>query len=241
MDAARIVELLTPFLGNPAPFVGESPSSRVGGRAEGSVDLTSSQIENIRGYVELLLRWNARVNLTAIREREEIVTRHFGESLFAARHLFQTQQAATDHLIDFGSGAGFPGLPIKIWSPELKCTLIESNQKRSTFLREVVRKLGLANVEVFARRAEDLKGQADVLTLRAVERFELALPIAASLVRTGGRLALLVGEGQIARARDLVPGIAWDDPLNIPLSSRRALLIGRVVQPKNRPSQESTK
>src|SRR5580698_9800537 len=88
-------------------------------------------------YLDLLLKWNTRTNLTAIRDPEEIVCRHFGESLFAAQHL---DPAATT-LLDFGSGAGFPGLPIALLRPEIQVTLAESQNKKATFLREVVRSL----------------------------------------------------------------------------------------------------
>src|SRR5580693_2378362 len=122
--------------------------------------LSPSQLDQISIYIDLLLRWNARINLTAIRNEEEIVTRHFGESLFAARHLFPRVARAPSptsvsktkvhapRLIDIGSGAGFPGLPIKIWAPEIDLTLIESNQKKATFLREIARKLTLTDINV---------------------------------------------------------------------------------------------
>src|SRR5579862_3154038 len=80
-------------------------------------------------YLDLLLKWNARTNLTAIRDPEEIVRRHFGESLFAARHI----APGTQTLLDFGSGAGFPGLPIALLRPEIAVTLAESQNKKSTF------------------------------------------------------------------------------------------------------------
>ncbi len=146
MDEARIAELLEPFL---------SDNSRP------TAVLSSAQIRLISMYIDLLLRWNDRVNLTAIRAPEEIVTRHFGESIFAARQLFPlpgVEAGATAHVIDVGSGAGFPGLPAKVWAPHLRLTLIESNQKKATFLREVVRHLGLANVDVFGARAETYLG-----------------------------------------------------------------------------------
>ena len=238
MEPARIAELLQPFLTAPLkPRHSESEESAV---------LTSEQLKYISTYIDLLLRWNARINLTAVRQPEEIVTRHFGESLFAARHLFPTEttwdggaalseiegavraEQRSDHtrLIDVGSGAGFPGIPIKMWAPDIDLTLIESNQKRATFLREVSRTLTLMNVDVFAGRAEDYRNSlAEVVTLRAVERFENALPIAASLVVPGGRLALLISEAQLARARDLTPSFAWPAPLPVPLSSRRILAI----------------
>ncbi len=203
--------------------------------------LSPEQLAQFITYLELLLRWNARINLTAVRRSEEIVSRHFGESLFAARHLFPATQSVPSacRLIDIGSGAGFPGLPIKIWAPRVKLALIESRQRKATFLREVVRSLNLAEVEVFMGRAEAFPGPAaDVVTLRAVERFDEVLPIAARLVSPAGRLALLIGNSQVARTREphqpkahkggesALSAFRWPDPLPIPRSSARVLLIG---------------
>src|SRR5438093_2961136 len=111
----RISELLSPFLGQTA--------------------LSEEQLAAVQIYLELLLKWNAKINLTAIRKPEEIATRHFGESLFAATQIFPDQDSNAS-LIDIGSGAGFPGLPMKIWAPGIALTLIESNQHKATFLRE---------------------------------------------------------------------------------------------------------
>src|SRR6202051_2168238 len=121
----------------------------------GPVPLSDSQLDAIQAYLDLLLRWNAKLNLTAIRDPEELVTRHFGESLFAARHLFPVG-ASLGPEIDVGSGAGFPGFPLKLWSPSLVLTLIESNQRKATFLREVLRTLKLNSVSVFSDRAESV-------------------------------------------------------------------------------------
>jgi 16S rRNA (guanine527-N7)-methyltransferase len=223
MEASRIAELLQPFL--------ESAETA------GPCSLGENQLKHISIYIDILLRWNARVNLTAVRLPEDIVTRHFGESLFAARHLFpgaaEDDGMAAKHtrVFDVGSGAGFPGLPIKIWAPEIKLTLIESNQKKATFLREAVRALGLTDVSVYAGRSEQLvkeaKGSADVVTLRAVERFETALPVAADLVRPGGVLALLIGEIQVAGAASLLGDLTFDLFAKVPLSEARVLLVGR--------------
>ncbi len=192
--------------------------------------LSPAQLRAISTYIDLLLHWNARVNLTAIREPEEIVTRHFGESIFAARQLFPQPEvgaATTAHLIDIGSGAGFPGLPIKIWAPSIHLTLIESNQKKATFLREAVRSLKMANVEVFADRAEAFHAaKGSVVAFRAVEQFEAILRLAASLVGDGGSLAILIGRPQINRVYELLEGFKWEDPATLPLSSNRAMLIG---------------
>lgn len=230
METATIAKLLEPFQQAPLPLPASSPESSA---------LSLSQLENISKYLDLLLRWNARVNLTAIREAEEIVTRHFGESLFAGRCLFSDADADHWHVVDVGSGAGFPGLPMKILAPAIRLTLIESSQKKATFLREVVRKLGLTDVEMFARRAEEFKDQAEVVTLRAVERFEEAVPIAGRLMRPGGRLALLIGEGQMRRTKEILPNLQWGNPVTIPLSSNRVLLIGNSTAPQNHSRYES--
>ncbi len=195
--------------------------------SEQSAFLSPEQLNNISMYIDMLLRWNARMNLTAIREPDEIVTRHFGESLFAARHLFPHPAAETKaHLIDLGSGAGFPGLPIKIWNPSLRVTLIESSQKKATFLREVARSLQMANIDVFNGRAENFCGElADFVTLRAVERFEAVLPILDTLLAKNGKLALLIGSAQVEVAQKHLPAYTWSIA-SVPQSLSRVLAIG---------------
>jgi len=143
METSRIAELLQPFLDKPGA-------------------LSAAQLTTISMYIDLLLRWNARINLTSVRQPEAIVTRHFGESLFAARHLFpdrvgtgtsracpeRSQRAQPASLIDIGSGAGFPGVPIKLWAPRLHLTLIESNHKKVAFLRQLARSLTLTDIDI---------------------------------------------------------------------------------------------
>lgn len=233
MQPARIAELLDPFLG-----------------PEDLISDTQDLIAHISTYIDLLIRWNTRVNLTAIRDPEEIVTRHFGESLFAARHLFPREnreghglsradarspgkRASTpaSTIADLGSGAGFPGLPIKLWSPHISLTLIESNLKKVAFLREVTRALTLTDVNILAARAESQTGITfDVVTLRAVERFETILPTAAGLVAPTGRMALLIGSAQIEQARVALPNFYWSDPHSIPLSRSRVLVTAQRLQ-----------
>jgi 16S rRNA (guanine527-N7)-methyltransferase len=215
VEISQIAELLRPFLSHGTPD-------------EATDVLSTAQLQAISTYIDLLLRWNSRINLTAVREPREIVTRHFGESLFAARCIFSAQPQAGTSVVDVGSGAGFPGLPIKIWVPQIGLSLLESNQKKSTFLREVVRALKLSDVQVLAVRAEDFSGKGDLVTLRAVEHFEAILPIAAGLVALGGRLAALIGDAQVNRATELSAGFEWGDPIPIPQSSNRVLMIGRV-------------
>jgi 16S rRNA (guanine527-N7)-methyltransferase len=216
MISSAIAELLQPFLDR---------------------ELAPAQLRQISMYIDLLQRWNARINLTAIRNEEEIVTRHFGESLFMARHLFphpSPEAEASPRVIDIGSGAGFPALPLKIWAPHLHLTLIESNHKKATFLREVVRTLTLTNINVINNRAEAIAptpdsqssevtprepgrrgsqpplstpkpqlARAEVVTFRAVEKFERILPLASTFLSPTGRLAILIGPTQIAHLNQL--------------------------------------
>jgi 16S rRNA (guanine527-N7)-methyltransferase len=130
-------------------------------------------------YLELILKWNAKTNLTAIREPEEIVRRHFGESLFAGSHLGECGT-----LLDFGSGAGFPGVPIQLLRPDVQVTLAESQGKKASFLREVIRTLGL-RTEVWAARVEEMPvgRQFDVVAMRAVDKMEAAVAEAAKRAR----------------------------------------------------------
>jgi 16S rRNA (guanine527-N7)-methyltransferase len=226
MDEARIAELLAPFLADAAQR--RDHKARAG--ASNVAGLSPIQLRHISTYIDVLLRWNARINLTAVRDPEEIVTRHFGESIFAARQLFPEAQTGTEapHVIDVGSGPGFPGLPIKIWAPHVRLTLIESNYKKAAFLREVVRNLELTGADVFAGRASAFReSKADVVTLRAVERFGSILPVAAGLMELGGCLAMLVGAAQVRGALGLSPSLKWDEPIKLPLSDSRVLILGR--------------
>jgi 16S rRNA (guanine527-N7)-methyltransferase len=196
-------------------------------------DLPESLLAQFSIYLDLLLRWNARTNLTAVRAPEEMVTRHFGESLFAARQIFpagNSSLAPATSLADVGSGAGFPGLPMKLWAPQLQVALIESRQRKATFLREVVRALKLTGVEVRSRRAELVTETFEIVTLRAVESFDEVVVVASRLVRPGGRLGLLIGEDQAAKARKVLPVLQWEKPVPIPNSLRRVVLVGIVPE-----------
>lgn len=186
----------------------------------GATALNAEQLDNISTYVNILTKWNARANLSGIREEAEIVRRHFGESFFAAEKLLGPDATCT--AIDVGSGAGFPGLAMKLFTPQLRQTLIEAHGMKATFLREVIRALQLKGVKVFEGRAEAFVGTAELVTLRAVEKFERILVSASKLVEPGGRLAILVGMGQVERAKDLLPG-DWGEAISIPGSDSRVL------------------
>lgn len=211
MDPARIAELLRPFIGDTV--------------------VPPAILEQLRLYLDLLLRWNARINLTAVRAPEQIVTRHFGESLFAAGILFPPGRVTgTCTLADVGSGAGFPGVPIKLWAPHIELTLIESQNKKATFLREVLRTLELDSAHVFGGRAEAWGQTAQVVTLRAVEQFEHALPIASKLITEGGALCLLIGNTQMDLARELMGDKwTWSNQVPIPMSTGRVVTIAQRI------------
>lgn len=165
-------------------------------------------------YLDLLLKWNARTNLTAIRDPEEIVSRHFGESLFAAQHL-----GPCETLLDLGSGAGFPGLPIALLCPRTYVTLAESQNKKATFLREAVRTLNLENAEVWPARAEAMavSRQFHTVALRAVDNTTAAL--AAATLRATHNLLLLTSASPIL-PRDFTA----EPPIPIPNSNSTILL-----------------
>jgi 16S rRNA (guanine527-N7)-methyltransferase len=131
--------------------------------------------ERLLDYVELLTRWNAAYNLTAVREPGEMVTRHLLDSLAVARLV------RGDSLADLGTGAGLPGIPLAILAPEREHTLIDSNGKKVRFLREAVRALGLTNVRVLQSRVEEARGQFDCVTARAFATL-------GDMLRMGGHL-----------------------------------------------------
>jgi 16S rRNA (guanine527-N7)-methyltransferase len=191
------------------------------------IELDEMRLRAISKYIDLLLKWNARINLTAIREPAEIVQRHFGESLFAAKYLLEQKPVGT--AIDLGSGAGFPGVPFAILSPDAQVTLIESQHKKATFLKELIFLLELKNVEVFSGRAENYLGTADLVLLRAVEKFEKTLQLAVSLTEVGGRVGLMIGSAQVELARSLGPTMGWEEAVQIPSGHSRNILVGTKI------------
>jgi 16S rRNA (guanine527-N7)-methyltransferase len=191
--------------------------------------IEDSSINQLGSYLDLLVKWNAKTNLTAIREPEEIVRQHFGESLFAGQQLARFDMAEKN-LLDFGSGAGFPGLPIQILLPQLNVTLAESQSKKASFLREAVRTLNLSTT-VYAGRVEDMQAitktqRFDAITLRAVDNMQSALAGATPRLAAAGTLAVLTTENQRTSVAEYTPGIAWAEPIAIPQSNQRILLLG---------------
>jgi 16S rRNA (guanine527-N7)-methyltransferase len=172
----------------------------------------------LAAYLDLILKWNARTNLTAIRTPEEIVRRHFGESLFVGAHLGNCPT-----LLDFGSGPGFPGLPIQLLRPDIAVTLAESQGKKAAFLREAVRTLNLPT-EVWSARVESMpkSRQFQTVTLRAVDDMDTAVAEAAA--RAASRILILTTARHSAYS-SLATDFRLADPIPIPESSDGIVLI----------------
>ncbi len=173
-------------------------------------------------YLSLFLRWNHRLNLSAIRNQESIVSLHFIESIVVGRAL----PAGISSLLDFGSGAGLPGIPIALCRPEIAVTLAESQAKKAAFLQEVVRTLGIP-AKVYAGRAETLENVFDCVILRAVDKMPKAVAAAAKLVAPAGWLALMSTTGQLD-ALKTAAGVefSWTPQMHLPGSARRILALG---------------
>ena len=174
--------------------------------------LTPEQEAALEAHLEVLMRWNKSLNLTAIRTREEAIARHYCESLFLGTRL----PAGALRIADVGSGAGFPGFPVAILRPECSVTLIESHQRKAVFLREASRRV--PNVRVLAKRAEDVGETFDWVISRAVSYDDLA-PILKNLAPNADLLS-----GAEAPPTNL--GFSWDAPVALPSGLQRYLWTG---------------
>ena len=221
--------------------------------------LSERQIEQLATHFALLVHWNRKINLTGLRRPEDIAVRHFEESLFLVKLLAQVgtgleacpacpersrrkrgRRTGTDSpapelaglLVDVGSGAGFPGLPIKIACPAVTAVLLEPTTKKVAFLKEVIRSCELRGIEARAERLEqaargELAGRASLVTLRAVALTPELLADLKKLLAPDGRLALFLGEKD-ALALVASPEMQWESPVPIPHSERRVILMGRI-------------
>ena len=182
------------------------------------------QVLQIQQYIKILLAWNEKVNLTAIRDPLEILHRHFCESMYAA----ETITLEKGRLADVGSGGGFPGLALKIMRPGLQVFLVESNIKKVTFLAEVIRELGLNGAQVLARRYEELGEEMaplDYICSRALGEFPSFLEWARSDQIAARQVILWIGARDLEEIRRIKTW-DWREPISVPHSLRRLLLVG---------------
>jgi 16S rRNA (guanine527-N7)-methyltransferase len=187
--------------------------------------LPPTAYEQFQNYLDLLLRWNQHLSLTAIRDPVQIIQRHFVESAFAAQHL----PSGIATLLDYGSGAGLPGIPIAICRPEIQVTLAEAQGKKASFLREALRVLSLPG-QVYAGRVEAMPEQNlfDAVTMRAVEKMEFAIPIA---VKRAKQYLVLLTTGKSATASRGFMEMEWLEPIPLPNSAQMILAIGERQKP----------
>ncbi|HEV2177613.1 MAG TPA: 16S rRNA (guanine(527)-N(7))-methyltransferase RsmG [Terriglobia bacterium] len=211
IDEARVRELLDPF----------------------GIEPSSGQVAQLLVYLDLLMRWNSKINLTAICKPEECVTRHFGESLYLAAKV-----ELEGSLLDIGSGCGFPGLALKIPFPKLAVTLLEPSAKKRAFLKEVARACDLTSVDVRPERIESYPliavspthshgpGRFDAITVRAVGGLRALVPAAVSHLKQEGRIFMWITKRQAADLVESSGLIAWQDSWPIPLSTSREIWQG---------------
>lgn len=208
------------------------------GAAALGLTLDSGQVERFAHYRTLLLDWNSRFNLTAITDPEEVVTRHFLDSLTCAPLLPPSvASAATPRLLDVGTGAGFPGLPLAIALPAWDVTLLEATGKKVRFLETVIGELGLTNAHALAGRAEEVahkpayRAHFDAVTARAVASLPTLLEYCAPFARVGG-LMILPKKGNLAdevAAGERAATFLGARLLDLALVTLPALADGRVL------------
>lgn len=209
---------------------------------EYGIVLTTEQVTAFTLYQELLLSWNEKMNLTAITEPREVAVKHMIDSLSC----YDEQYFATGcKVVDVGTGAGFPGLPLKIYRPDIQLTLVDSLNKRLTFLQDVVSQLGLQDVNLIHARAEEagrMKDQRDrhaISVSRAVARLNTLAELCLPFVKPGGYFIALKGaqyQEEILEAesaiRTLAASIVDVRPISLPgLDDRRAVIYIRKDKP----------
>jgi 16S rRNA (guanine527-N7)-methyltransferase len=196
------------------------------------LELDARKIQQLTTWTALLMRWNSKINLTTIATPSEIVTRHFGESMYLSRFV-----ALRGRLLDVGSGPGFPGLALKITNPDLHVVLLEPVGKKRAFLKEVVRACGFESVEVRGERIEEYCGghvrEFDVVMARALGSFDSTLPAMVRCLSVDGELCLWLTHSEarslLQRHAAFRDRVRWSDAVAVPTSRDREIWHGRAV------------
>ena len=209
--------------------------------------LNDQQIAQFERYYQLLVEWNEKMNLTAITQREEVYLKHFYDCLMALWNMPLDNYAL--QLCDVGAGAGFPSIPLKIAHPELQVTIVDSLQKRLTFIDHLAQELGLEGVSCVHGRAEDVgqnpayRGQFDLVTARAVASLNVLAEYCLPLVKIGGQFLALKAqksdqELEEARAAISILGAKLikvrEDKLPVESADRRYILIQKTKETPNK-------
>lgn len=155
-----------------------------------NVNITEQQLEKLEQFYTLLIEWNEKINLTRIVEKEEVYLKHFYDSLTIAKVI---DLSKVETLCDIGTGAGFPGVVLKILYPNLKITLVDALQKRVNYLNEIIKIMDLDNIVAIHKRGEELKEKYDVVTSRAVANIEKLLTYTMHLVSKNGVMIAMKG------------------------------------------------
>ena len=211
-----------------------------------NIEMNNEQAEKFYKYMKLLIEWNEKINLTAITEENEIILKHFIDSLTVLKYINQT-----DRIIDVGTGAGFPGIPIAIMMPNTKITLLDSLNKRINFLNDVIKELELKNIETIHSRSEDCgkdiskREYYDIAIARAVANLTTLSEYLLPFVKIGGKMICMKGSevGEELKNADfaikeLGGEITLKDEFCLPNSDiKRNIIVAKKVQytPKKYP------
>jgi len=189
------------------------------------IDCHQKQLEMLNIYYEYLIEYNSHTNLTAITEKEDIYLKHFYDSLTLNSVIDLNQ---IDNMIDIGSGAGFPGVVLKIFFPHMHVTILDSNNKKTTFVAKLIEKLGLSGIEVVNARAEDYAkdkmNSFDMCVSRAVAFIDIITELSLPLIKKSGKVALMKGNFE----NEIVTLKKYQQKLNI--SNYK---INKVILPNN--------
>jgi len=189
------------------------------GAKELGISLTIEQVNSVFIFLTELKKWNQKINLTAIRDEEDIIIKHVLDSL---TYIHGFTPAPGVRLLDMGSGAGFPALPIKIAHPELSITMVESTKKKASFLRHVIRTLKLTEIEVLDTRTEELPGSLlsafDIVTARAFADMKSAITAGTPFLKSSGHIVLSRGPEETINEKELVrAGVSLESRTNLTL------------------------
>lgn len=207
-----------------------------------SIEISDVQVKQFYTYMNLLVEWNKKINLTAITEANEIVTKHFVDSLIISKYLQESK-----NVMDIGTGAGFPGIPLKIINKDINMDLVDSLNKRIIFLNEVIAQLGLININSIHSRAEDLariskyREKYDVVVSRAVARLNILLEYMMPFVKVGGICICMKGSNideleEAKKAIDILGGkIEKIEEISIPDTDikRNNIIIKKIKNTTN--------